>query len=48
MPMPDTVVVGELGLAKVPVPFTTVQVPMAGVVAVFAAMVTVVMGVQNC
>ena len=35
--IPETVVVGLVAFAKVPVPLTTVQVPLAGAVAAFAA-----------
>src|SRR5690606_20386276 len=46
-PRPLTVVVGLLGLAKVPLPATTVHSPLAGAMAALAANVVEVVGVQR-
>ena len=48
MDRPDTVVLGSLGSANVPVPPTSVQVPTAGGTAVFAVSWVEVPGVQSC
>lgn len=47
IPSPVTVVLDELGLVIVPVPFTKVQVPTAGETAVLPASVAVFVGRQN-
>src|SRR5690606_23558523 len=46
-PMPVTVVVGLFASPKVPVPLTSVQVPIAGGTAAFAVSATLANGAQN-
>ena len=47
IPMPLTVVLGLLALAKVPDPLTKVHVPLAGATAALAAKVTLATGAQS-